>query len=218
MSARRRFSALVLLVGLLLPTSTISAQGRKLGPDTAKSIQEAKLDPTFQTTRIERIALVPLLTTGDDKDAVVIISKNLVAQLSQTHPEYTVVPPEEIMNFVTTSKLDDQFNMFFGDYSSAGTLRQDFVDVLRGKLRVDAILLGTITAYGEAKSTGRITKWIPGKKNNVIGLEMGLYRTSDGRRIWSGKDAIATTQSDDLSRAAEAIAEVFARFLGRRAY
>lgn len=206
-------------LGLLLNGVNASAQqSRRLGPDTAKSIQEATLDPTFQTTRIERIALVPLASDGDAKDAATIVAKNIVAQLSQIHPEYKVIPPDELMNFVTTSKLDDEFNMFFGDYSSSRTVRQDFVNILRDKLQVDAVFIGTITAYGQTKSTGGVRKFIPGKKDSVVGLEMGLYRTSDGRRIWFGKDSIAAKQADDLPRAAEAIGEVFARFVGRRAY
>jgi len=207
-------------VGLafMLYGSVAGAQSRRLGPDTAKAIQEATLDPTFQTTTIERIALVPLASTGDSKDAVNVVAKNLVSQLSQVHPEYKVIPPDELMNFVTTSKLDDQFNMFFGDYESSRTVRQDFLSVLRDKLHVDAVFIGTITAYGEAKSTDRIRKFIPGRKDNVVSLEMGLYRTSDGRKIWSGKDSIAAQQATDLPHAAEAIGEVFARFIGRRAY
>lgn len=207
-----------LSLGLVFGGDSASAQSRRLGPDTAKSIQEATLDPTFQTTRIERIALVPLGSTGDAKDAVTVVAKNLVSQLSQIHPEYKVIPPDELMNFVTTSKLEDQFNMFFGDYSSSRTVRQDFIKILRDKLQVDAVFIGTITAYGEAKATGGIGRFIPGKKDNVVSLEMGLYRTNDGRRIWFGKDSIAAQQAKDLPHAAEAIGEVFARFVGRRAY
>jgi hypothetical protein len=218
-----RLSCRILIIGVSLGVVSHGAcveaqQSRKLGPDTAKSIQEATLDPTFQTTHIDRIALVPLGSNVDAKDAVIIVAKNLVSQLSQIHPEYKVISPEELMNFVTTSKLDDQFNMFFGDYSSSHTVRQDFMTTLQGKLKIDAVFIGTITAYGEAKPTGGISRFIPGKKDNVVSLEMGLYRTSDGRKIWSGKDSIAAQQANDLPHAAEAIGEVFARFVGRRAY
>lgn len=205
-------------VALLMSSVSIDAQSRRLGPDTAKSIQEATLDPTFQTTPIERIALVPLATSGDAKDAGMIVAKNIVSQLAQIHPEYKVIPPDELMNFVTVSKLEDQFNMFFGDYESSNTVRQDFIKLLREKLKVDAVFIGTITAYGEQKPTEGISRFIPRRKESVVSLEMGLYRTSDGRRIWSGKDSIAAQKADDLPHAAEAIGEVFARFVGRRAY
>lgn len=151
-------------VSLLISTVAVHAQSRRLGPDTAKSIQEATLDPTFQTTRIERIALVPLGTPADGQDAANVVAKHIVAQLSQIHPEYKVIPPDELMNFVTTAKLDDQFNMFFGDYSSSRTVRQDFIKILRDKLQVDAVFIGTITAYGETKATGGIGRFIPQKR------------------------------------------------------
>jgi hypothetical protein len=211
----RRFLLALLSLGLALSTP-VAAQSRKLGPDTAKSIQEAKLDATFQTTHIDRIALVPLASTTDSKDAVSIISKNLVAQLAQLHPEWKVVPPDELMNFVAASKLDDQFNMFFGDYLASGTVRQDFVDILRGKLQVDAVFVGTITAYGQTGKTG--LGGVFGGKSSVVSLEMGLYRATDGRRIWYGKDSITPKDAKDLPHAAEAIGEVFARFVGRRGY
>ncbi|MCA1791922.1 MAG: hypothetical protein LC667_19370 [Thioalkalivibrio sp.] len=209
-----------LTLGLLFNAAPVEAQSRRLGPETANSIQEAKLDPTFQTTQIKRIVLVPLANTGggDAKDAGNVVARNLVAQLAQFHPEYEVIPPDELMNFVTTSKLDDQFNMFFGDYLSTGTVRRDFIDILRDKLKADAVFIGEITAYGETKATGGARRFIPGKKESVVSLKMGLYRTSDGRLIWSGRDSIAAQQASDLPSAAEAIGEVFARFLGRRAY
>ena len=47
---------------------------------------------------------------------------------------------------------------------------------------------------------------------------MSLYRTTDGRRIWYGKDLIAAQNQDNLPQAAEAISEVFARFFGRLPY
>ena len=208
------------LAALVLNGPSASAQqSRKLGPEIAKAIQEATLDPTFQTTPIARIALVPLASTGNVKDAPVIVAKILVAQMAQLHPEYVVISPDELMNFVTTSKLDDQFNMFFGDYSTLRTVRQDFFTILKDKLKIDAVFVGTITSYGETNSRSGVGSVLGiGKKDLVVSLEMGLHRVSDGRKIWSGKDAILARKAEDLPRAAEAIGEVFARFVGRRAY
>jgi hypothetical protein len=192
-------------------------KGRKLGPDTAKAIQEATLDPTFQTTPLVRIALVPLVGPDEAKDAKDIVARNLVAQLSQIHPEYTITTPVELMEFIVRSKLDDHFNMFLGDFLSAGTVRPDFIATLKNQLQIDAVCIGTMTAYGQTKASGGFGGLL-GKKDNVISLEMALYRSSDGRRIWSGKDSIIAPNEKDLPRAAEAIGEVFARFVGRRAY
>jgi hypothetical protein len=193
------------------------AQSRKLGPDVAKAIQEATVDPAFQTTKLDRIALLPLANTAQFREASVIVSKNLVEQLAQKHPEYKVVPPDEIINFVSKSNLDDGFNVFLGDYLSAGTARRDFLDTLHSKLQIDAVLLGRVVGYGETKNT-RSVKNPFSKKEYLVGLEMSLYRVTDGRRIWSGKDAIAAQRPDDLPEAAKAIGEVFARFLGRLPY
>src|ERR1035438_6685174 len=69
-------------------------QSRKLGPATASSIAEAKLDPTFQTTKLDRVALLPFANASQYKEPAGIIAKKFVSQLSQLHPEYKFVPPD----------------------------------------------------------------------------------------------------------------------------
>jgi hypothetical protein len=202
---------------LVLFAFSAFAQDRKLGPETAKAIQKALLDPAFQTTKLDRIALLPFANAGQFKEASGTVSKNLVAQMSQFHPEYKVIAPDELMNFVTTSKMDDQFNIFLGDYLSAGTARQDFLQILRDKLQIDAALVGQIVAYGEVKTTTSKIPF-PGGKKYLVGIEMALYRTGDARRIWYGKDSIDAKKPENLQQAAQIIGEVFARFLGRLPY
>jgi hypothetical protein len=53
---------------------------------------------------------------------------------------------------------------------------------------------------------------------HVVGLEMALYRTTDGRSIWSGKDLITAQNQEKLQQAAQVISEVFGRFFGRVPY
>jgi hypothetical protein len=138
--------------------------------------------------------------------------------LSQLHPEYKIIPPDELINFVSTSSLDDQFNVFLGDYLSSGTARQDFLETLRNKLQIDAVFVGQISAWGEKKTPrmfgGKQIGWTTAY---LVGLEMTLYRTTDGRRLWYGKDSIAA-KKENLQEAAQVIGEVFARFLGRLPY
>jgi hypothetical protein len=55
------------------------AQSRKLGPETAKSIQEAKLDPAFQTTKLNRIAVLPFANTQQHREAAAIIGGSVQA-------------------------------------------------------------------------------------------------------------------------------------------
>jgi len=194
------------------------AQSRKLGPETAKSIQQAKLDPAFQTTKLNRIAVLPFANTQQHREAAAIISRNLVSQLSQLHPEYQFIPPDEMINFISKSQLDDPYNIFLGDYLSSGTARQDFLRILREQLQIDAVFVGQITAWGAETQQKRFLGAPIKTKVHVVGLEMSLYRTTDGRRIWYGKDLIAAQNADKLQQAAETIGEVFARFFGRLPY
>ncbi len=73
--------AVMLLVFSVVFANAQSDEGRKIGPETAKSIQEAKLDPAFQTTKLERVALLPIANTSQHKEAAGIISKNTSVRL-----------------------------------------------------------------------------------------------------------------------------------------
>jgi len=183
---------------------------RKLGPDAVASIQEAVPDPAFATTTINRIAVLPFANRMEYKDAADIISKRLVSQLGQLQPQYKVTSPEELINFLTEAKLEDSFNVFLGDFLNDNVAKQPFLGTLKAKLDIDAVLLGRITSYGIAKS-GLLGR------QYIVGVELGLYRVSDARRIWIGRDRLAASKATALPQAAEAVGEVFARFLGRLA-
>jgi hypothetical protein len=217
-----RFQRVILMLATLAPLGvSASAQdiaSRKLGPNTLKSIGEAKLDPAFQTTKLDRIALLPFANAAQYKDAASIISKNFVSQLSQLHPEYKFLPPDETINFISTSGLNDEFNVFLGDYLTSTTARKDFLDDLRTKLQIDAVLVGHITKYGEIIELVTFLGMQSRMKVNVVGVDMSLYRTSDGRRVWYGRDLISAGNKNKLPEAAQAISEVFARYFGRTPY
>jgi hypothetical protein len=217
----RQFQRAIMMLATLAPLGVFcSAQdiaSRKLGPDTLKSIREAKLDPTFQTTKLDRIALLPIANAAQYKEGASIISKNFVSQLSQLHAEYKFLPPDETMNFISTSGLNDEFNVFLGDYLASGTARKDFLDNLRTKLQIDAVLVGHITRWGEIWEVGQFLGKPVRRKVNVVGLDMSLYRTTDGRRVWYGRDLIAANKNK-MPEAAQALSEVFARFFGRTPY
>lgn len=207
--------ALPALLGVFANAQDIAS--RKLGPETSKSIGEAKLDPAFQTTKLDRIALLPIANAAQYKDASSVISKNFVSQLSQLHAEYKFLAPDETMNFISTSGLNDEFNVFLGDYMTSGTARKDFLDSLRTKLQIDAVLVGHITKYGEIIEIATFLGMPGRRKVTVVGMDMSLYRTSDGRRVWYGRDLISTNKNK-MAEAAQTISEVFARFFGRTPY
>jgi hypothetical protein len=209
----------VILVMVTLVVVLAHAQGRKLGPETAKTIQSAALDPTFQTTKLDRVALLPFVNAAKFKEAASIISKNFVSQLSQLHPEFKFITPEEMMNSITSSGLDDQYNIFLGDYTTSGTVSREFLAALRDKRQIDAILVGSITYWGEGQEQIKsLLGGIQYRKAWMAGMAMKLYRTTDGRRIWLGEDLLIVRKQDQLPEAAQALSEIFARFFGRAAY
>ncbi len=215
---RRAITILALLASLGGLASAQGLAARKLGPDTLKSIGEAKLDPAFQTTKLDRVALLPFANAGQYKDASSIISKNFVSQLSQMHPEYKFVSPEEMMNFISNAGMNDEFNVFLGDYLGSNVADKSFLDSLRDKVHADAVLVGHVTKWGEETVSVLFLGRPMPRKLTVVGLDMSLYRTTDGRCVWYGKDLIAAPNKTKLQDAAEAISEVFARYFGRVPY
>lgn len=201
---------LVVLVSSLLFVTAVrgdQAQGT-LGPETKRSIREAKLDPAFQSTvPLAQIALLPFANTGQFQECSTVISKNLLEQIGQKHPEYKLIRPDDLMNFAVSNRILDDFNVFLGDYLESGTARQDFLSTLGTKLKVDAVLLGKLIGCGSNRG-----------KSYVIEMEMALYRVKDGRRIWWGKDSTVDQRLLTLPESAQDIADVFARFLGRSGY
>jgi hypothetical protein len=121
------------------------------------------------------------------------------------------------MNFISTSGLNDEFNVFLGDYLASSTARKDFLDSLRTKIQIDAVLVGHITKYGEITEFATFLGMPGRRKVNVVGMDMSLYRTTDGRRIWYGRDVIAANKNK-MAEGAQALSEVFARFFGRTPY
>jgi hypothetical protein len=55
-------------------------------------------------------------------------------------------------------------------------------------------------------------------KVHLVGAEMALYRTTDGRKIWYGKDVINAGKKERMPEAAALLSEIFARFFGRTPY
>ena len=167
--------------------------------------------------KLDRIALLPIANAAQYKEGASIISKNFVSQLSQLHAEYKFLSPDETMNFISTSGLNDEFNVFLGDYLASSTARKDFLDSLRTKIQIDAVLVGHITKYGEITEFATFLGMPGRRKVNVVGMDMSLYRTTDGRRIWYGRDVIAANKNK-MAEGAQALSEVFARFFGRTPY
>ncbi|MCC7007280.1 MAG: hypothetical protein IT184_00530 [Acidobacteria bacterium] len=188
------------------PAGSFAAQAPKLGPTTARVISDSKVDPAFQSTKIARIALLPFANAIQFNDCSRTLAKHLVVELGQKHPEYKVVAPDELMNFITSSKLDDEFNVFLGDYLNTGTSRQDFLTLIGAKQQIDAVLLGKINTCGNLR--GRL----------VLDVEMSLHRVKDARRVWWGRDSTANLRSTDLQEASQDVADVLARYVGRPAF
>jgi len=209
----RRHVVLAAAVSLATVGAGAQSKPRPLGPDVASSIAEARVDPAFQTTTLKSIAVMPFANRMDYGEAADIITKRLVQKLIEWRGnDYKFLAPEELVNFFLKEKLEDPFNVFLGDYLDNNSARTDFLTTMRTRLGVDGVLLGKVIEYGSSSGGGLFSS-----RQYLVGIELGLYRVSDGRRIWLGKDTIVARRAEALPEAAEKIGEVFARFLGRRA-
>jgi len=184
-------------------------------------IQEAKVDPAFSTTKMEVIALLPF-TNAIEYEDVYVLYDNLVDKFNSKHPQYRIIPPREVKARISSAKLDDDFNVFLGDYTNIGVANKEFLKKIERILGVNAVLIGEILAMGPYSYRERRVGLISGRvyyenvNVNRLGINLFCFRTKDGRKIWEGKHILS--EKADLSTLASKLAEIFANYFGRRRY
>jgi len=223
-SKKRKLMSLTILLGFL-PFFELSCLPPGPGSVSALPeqipIQQARVDPAFSTTEMKIIGLLPFSNARQYDDAYVLYD-NLIDKFSSKHPQYKVVPPDEVLAKFSSAKLTDDFNVFLGDYTNTGVANPDFLRKIKGILDVDAVLFGDILAMGpysyREKHVGPVTGriWYEDVTVNRVGIRLACFRGKDGRNIWEGKHILS--EKADLSSLANKLAVIFANYFGSRAY
>jgi hypothetical protein len=184
-------------------------------------IQEARVDPAFASTEMRVIAFFPFSNAIQyDSADIYVLYNNLIDKFRTKHPQYSFIPPEDVMTKISSSGLSDAFNIFLGDYTNTGVANPDFLIKIKRALNLDAILFGKIEAFGPHRYQERHYSRISGKvwydtvSVNQLCIRLACFRGKDGRNIWEGKHLLRADA--DLATLAKSIAEIFANYFGSR--
>lgn len=199
----------------------LSAQ-RKLGPNEREVILDARVDPSFATTTLTRLAFLPFSNELDYQEGSMLLADNFVAEMHQSHPDIAIVAPEDTREMIRDQKLAEDYRVFAGTYVNTGVATIPFLKSLGGGAHVDGIVLGRILTYGVltdryqlATKFGVVT-WSRNKA--VVGMELRLLRVRDGRELWWGVHAVEGQKNENVKDLSKAVGHVFATFFGRLPY
>jgi hypothetical protein len=221
MTAKR--TLLVAIACLLLIAIVSAGQRRRLGPKNRDTILDARLDPGFTSTSLNRIIFLPFVNELDHPEGAMILAENFIAGMRQNHPDITIVAPQDAKQLIQDQKLSNDYRAFMGNYRNTGVATMSFLEALPRNGQVDGILLGRILGFGVLKETtvlnttafGRIS-W--SKNKAMVGMELTLLRTKDGRELWWGTHGVQGSKDENVRDLAKVVGEVFGVYFGRMPY
>ena len=209
---------LLLPTAALLSIAAVSAQRRRLGPKDRDTILDARLDPGFASTALNRLIFLPFSNELDYPDGAMILAENFISAMRQKHPDVTIVAPEDTKQLIQDQKLSKDYRTFLGNYMTTGVATMPFLEALGRTGRVDGILIGRILAFGVIKQTTYFGGISWSKNKSVVGMEITLCRAKEGRELWWGTHGVQGDKSETVRDLAKVVGVVFAVYFGRLPY
>lgn len=211
----------VLAVAILMAVTVVSAQ-KPLGPKDRDTILDSKLDPSFASTPLTKLVLLPFGNELDYPEGAMFLAQNFVSEMQQKHPEITVVAPAEALELIKKLNLATEYRVFWGNYVNTGVPTLSFLKAFGQAGRVDGILLGQVLGFGVVINPRILNtplglfKW--NKSEAVVGMEIRLLRCKDGRELWWGAHAVKGAKNENVKDLAKVVGGVFASYFGRVPY
>ena len=209
---------------LLLATATlpsigfVTAQRRRLGPKDRDTILDARLDPGFASTPLSRLIFLPFSNELDYPEGAMILAGNFIGAMRQKHADISIVGPQDTKQLIQDQKLNKDYRTFVGNYMTTGVATMPFLEAVGQAGRVDGIFMGRILAFGVIKQTTYFGGISWSKNKAVVGMELTLCRTKDGRELWWGTHGVQGEKNESVRDLAKIVGEVFAVYFGRLPY
>jgi hypothetical protein len=197
---------------LLVPV--ISGQ-KRLGPKNRETILDARVDQSFASTPLKRVLFLPFANAIDYQEGAMILTENFIGAMHQKHPDIMIVSPEDTSKIIQEKNLNDIYRSFLGNYNNTGVATMPFLQALGGTEQADGILIGKIQFFGVMKQTTTWGGFSWSKNKAVVGMELTLLRTKDGRELWWGTHGVAGEKNENVRDLAKIVGDVFAAYFGR---
>jgi len=211
---RLLLSATVILVAI----GAASSEQRRLGPKDRLTILDARVDPGFASTPLSRLIFLPFANELDYSEGAMILAENFLNAMRQKHPDITIVGPQDAKQLIQDQKLGNDYRAFLGNYQNTGVATMPFLEALGRTGQVDGILLGRILGFGVVKQTTQFGGISWSRNKAIVGMEITLLRTKDGRELWWGTHGVQGEKSENVRDLAKIVGDVFGAYFGRTPY
>ena len=208
---------LFVAVSLVSVAATSFAQ-RRLGPKNRDTILDARLDPGFTSTTLNRLILLPFGNELDFPEGAMILAENLLGAMRQKHPDIVIVAPQEAKQLIQDQKLSNEYRAFLGNYATTGVATKSFLESLGRTGGADGILLGRILGFGVLRQTTTFGGISWSKNKAMAGMEIALLRTKDGRELWWGTHGVQGEKNENVRDLAKVVGDVLGTYFGRPPY
>lgn len=209
---------LLLATAILVSIAGVSSAQRRLGPKGRDTILDARVDPGFVSTPLGRLIFLPFANEIDYPEGAMILTENFLSAMRQKHPDIIIVSPQDTKKLIQDQTLSDDYRTFLGNYNNTGVATMPFLQALGRTGQVDGILMGKILGFGVLKQTTYWGGFSWSRNKAVVGMEITLVRTKDGRELWWGTHGVQGEKNENVRDLAKIVGDVFGVYFGRLPY
>lgn len=209
---------LLLAIATLVSIAALSSAQRRLGPKDRDVILDSRVDPGFASTPLKRLIFLPFGNELDFPEGGMILAENFLASMHQKHPDISIVSPQDAKKLIQDEKLGADYRTFLGNYANTGVATMPFLQALGRTGQADGILMGRIVGFGVVKQSTQWAGFSWSRNKAIVGMEITLLRTKDGRQLWQGKHVVQGEKNENVRDLAKTVGEVFAVYFGRVPY
>ena len=175
--------------GLFLLVALVSTLFTFLGCAGSSASINTYVDPGFDGTTLNRIAIFPIRNTKIAPSEAQQLNRDISQAINKRKPSIVIVTAAEVIDILNNKGLGDEWAHFIDNYNSSGIPNSSVLKEIGQALKVDALLQGEIInirqedgVYGRNKGETRVT------------VRYSMMGTSSGKLLWeSSSDGLRTT-------------------------
>jgi hypothetical protein len=136
--------------------------------------------PTFDFSRVNSIAILPLRNAGIAPRESRLINGWLMDGLEQKNPNAMLMNPIEAMQALGDAGLADAVGAFVANYLSTGFLEPDLLTEIGETLAVDAVVQGELVTVHQEDGGG----WGGHKGESRATIRFSMFACEFGELVW----------------------------------
>src|ERR1017187_9284139 len=102
----------LLAAATLVSIAVVSSAQKRLGPKNRDTILDARVDPGFASSALNRLIFLPFGNELDYPEGAMILAENFLAAMRQKHPDIVIVAPQDAKQLIQDQKLNSDYRAF----------------------------------------------------------------------------------------------------------